>query len=339
VLDGLRVLDLTRLLPGGYCSLLLADLGARVVKVEAPGRGDPLRQLPGGDLYFNLLHGGKRSVALRLNHPAGRGALLQLVRTSDVLLEGFRPGVMERLEIGWESLNRVNPRLVYCAITGYGSAGAMRNRAGHDLNYLARSGALALMPAASGTPVIPGLQVADLAGGMSAAVACLAALLQRERTGAGRRLEVSMTDVMQSWAALPLAAARSGGGGMELTGKLPCYHVYQVKDGYLTVAALEPAFWLNFCRAIGREDLGGRQADPAAVEEVARVLQPGTRAEWMAHFGDGDVCVEPCLEVQEAPVQKAASRAPGLGEHTVEVLTEAGCSLAEIEALLKIEPA
>jgi crotonobetainyl-CoA:carnitine CoA-transferase CaiB-like acyl-CoA transferase len=309
-------------------------MGAQVVKVEEPGRGDPLRGLPGGELYFNLLHGGKRSAALQLNLPAGRNALLQLVKTSDVLLEGFRPGVMERLQIGWEVLSGVNSRLVYCALTGYGSAGALRGRAGHDLNYLARSGALALMPRVDGAPMIPGLQVADLAGGMSALVAILAALVDRHRTGKGRRLEVSMTDVMRSWATIPLAAARTG-QGMELTGRLPCYHVYQVADGFLTVAALEPRFWLNFCRAIGCEDLSTRQADPDAVEEVARVLRPRTRAEWMAHFGDSDVCVEPCLEIADATMPHAGTRPPGLGEHTIEVLTEAGCSRAEIDAVLE----
>ncbi len=348
MLQGIRILDLTRLLPGGYCTLLLADLGADVVKVEAPGHGDPLRGVPGGEVYFDALHRGKRSVALRLRSDAGRRAVERLAAASDVLVEGFRPGVMERFGLGWSRLSAVNARLVYCAITGYGSDGFLRGRAGHDLNYLARAGVLSLMPKAEGTPVIPAVQVADLGGAVTAAFAIAAALLERSRTGRGRRLEVSMTDVVRSWLSLPLAAARAGITGADLTGGWPCYHVYPVRDGFMTVAALETRFWLNFCQAIGREDLGPRQADPAAVREVAAALRPRSRAEWMAHFGDRDVCVEPCLRLEEiigegvpdagplrAEAVAAGSRrsAPSVGQHTREVLSEAGLSPAEIDAV------
>ncbi len=294
------MLDLTQFLPGGYCTRVLADLGADVTKVEVSTRGDPIRSLPAGEAYFEALHHGKRVVQVALKTEAGRDQLIRLVRSADVLLEGFRPGVMDRRRVGWEQLRAVNPRLVYCSITGYGSHGPLHARAGHDVNYLARSGALSVMPRAGGVPVIPGVQVADLGGGMMAAVAVLGALMERERTGTGRRLDVSMTDVAGSWLAMHRAAAVAGLPMLNLVGELPCYHVYRVADGFLSVGALEPLFWRNFCEAIGRQDLVGRQADQTAVSEVAGVLAARTRAEWMAFFGDRDVCVEPCLDLAEA---------------------------------------
>jgi crotonobetainyl-CoA:carnitine CoA-transferase CaiB-like acyl-CoA transferase len=300
LLDGVRVLDLTQFLPGGYCTRLLADMGAEVTKVEASTRGDPIRSLPNGEKYFEALHHGKPVVQLALKTEAGRGRLLQLIETADVLLEGFRPGVMDRRQVGWSQLRAVNPRLIYCSITGYGSRGTLRDRAGHDLNYLARSGALSVMPRVDGVPMIPGVQVADVAGGMMAAIAVLGAVIERQRTGQGRRLDISMTDVAKSWLVLERAAFDAGFPMLNLIGGLPCYHVYRAADGLLTVGALEPNFWRNFCEAIGREDLIARQTDPGAIAEVAGVLKDKTRAEWMAIFGDRDVCVEPVLDLSEA---------------------------------------
>ncbi|TMD12959.1 MAG: CoA transferase [Chloroflexi bacterium] len=337
MLEGVRVLDLSRLLPGGYCSMLLARLKADVIKVEAPGAGDPLRGLPSGAAIFAALHAGKRSVALRLKSETGRAALLRLAEGSDVLLEGFRPGVMDRMGLGFARLSAVNPRLVYCAITGYGSTGPMRERAGHDLNYLARAGLLSLMPPSDSLPSIPAVQVADLAGGTQAALLILGALLERARTGRGRRLEVSMTDVARSWLTAQRAALDAGESGLSLTGELPCYRVYAAADGFISVAALEPRFWEAFCESIGLPELRVRQADPAAAAEVAAVLKTRTRADWMAHFGDRDVCVEPVLSLAEAEAdpQAAAIRrpAPAVGEHTSQVLLEAGLSPQAIEAL------
>ena len=303
-LDGLLVLDLSRLLPGGYCTQLLQAQGATVTKVESPA-GDPIRALPGGAAYFEALHHGKRLVTLDLRSPSGLQSLHSLVVDADVLVEGFRPGVMERMELGYPALAAINPALVYCAITGYGSSGAMAARAGHDLNYLARSGALSLMPLREGAPAIPGLQVADLAGGLQAAFLIAAALTSREKTGRGRRVEVSMTDLIRSWTALPRAARRAGLPGLPLTGELPCYHVYVVADGFLTVAALESDFWAKFCRTIDREDLTERQFDPAAIEAVQATLGEATRAEWMDRFGDQDVCVEPALRLEESVATEA----------------------------------
>jgi crotonobetainyl-CoA:carnitine CoA-transferase CaiB-like acyl-CoA transferase len=299
LLHGVRVLDLSRLLPGGYCTQLLQAQGATVTKIEPPA-GDPIRALPGGEAYFDALHRGKQLLTLDLRTEAGRDALRRRVVDADVLVEGFRPGVMERMELGYAALAAFNPALVYCAITGYGSSGPLARRAGHDLNYLARSGALSMMPVRDGVPTIPGLQVADMAGGLHAAFSIATALVARARTGRGSRVEVSMADLMRSWTALPRAARGAGLAGLPLTGELPCYHVYAVTDGFLTVAALESDFWAAFCHAIDREDLEERQFDPAAIEAVQATLGQATRAEWATRFGDLDVCVEPALTLEES---------------------------------------
>src|SRR6267143_5918993 len=208
LLDGVRVLDLSRQLPGGYCTQLLQAQGAQVTKIEPPA-GDPIRALRGGSAYFEALHRGKQLLTLDLRSEAGRDALRGRVADTDVLVEGFRPGVMERMELGYASLAAINPALVYCAITGYGSGGPMAGRAGHDLNYLARSGALSLMSLREGVPTIPGLQVADMAGGLEAAFSIAAALVGRARSGRGTRVEVSMTDLMRSWTMLPRVARKA----------------------------------------------------------------------------------------------------------------------------------
>jgi crotonobetainyl-CoA:carnitine CoA-transferase CaiB-like acyl-CoA transferase len=297
-LNGLLVLDLSRLLPGGYCTQVLQEQGANVIKLESPA-GDPIRALPGGEAYFEALHRGKQLLTLDLRSQSGRDALRQRVVDADVLVEGFRPGVMERMELGYAALAAINPALVYCAITGYGSDSPLAGRAGHDLNYLARSGALSLMPLRDRVPAIPGLQVADLAGGLQAAFLIAAALTSREKTGRGQRVEVSITGLMRRWTDLPRAARRAGLPGLPLTGELPCYHVYAVADGYLSVAALESDFWAEFCRAIDRPDLQARQFDPGAIEAVQAILRDRSRAEWAARFGDQDVCVEPVLSLEE----------------------------------------
>ncbi|HEX9095198.1 MAG TPA: CoA transferase [Candidatus Dormibacteraeota bacterium] len=297
-LDGVRVLDLSRLLPGGYCTQLLQAEGATVIKIESRA-GDPIRSLPGGAAYFDALHHGKEVLTLDLRSTSGREAFLGRVLDADVLVEGFRPGRMERMKLGYAELAAINPALVYCAITGYGSNGPLARRAGHDLNYLAVSGALSLMPLSNGVPAIPGILVADLAGGLQAAFLIAAALASRAKSGRGRRVEVSMADLMRSWTAMPRAVRRAGLAGLSLTGEVPCYHVYAVADGFLTVAALETPFWTEFCRAIDRDDLRDHQFDPAAIDAVQATLGGASRAEWVARFGERDVCVEPVLSLEE----------------------------------------
>lgn len=299
LLEGVRVLDLSTLLPGGYCTRLLRDGGATVIKIEPPG-GDPIRRLPAGDVYFESLHAGKSCLVLDWGSEPDRSRLLAEVAQSDVLVEGFRPGVMDRAGFGPPDLARINPRLISCSITGFGSSGPGRARPGHDLNYLALSGALALMPRReNGVPLIPGLQIADFAGGLYAAFLIGSALAARERGEPGRHLEVSMTEVIRGWTELARQTKASGLSGAPLTGTAPCYRVYRVVDGFLAVAALEEKFWSGFCEAIGRVDLIPRQYDSTAIPEVEAVLAGRDRAGWMAHFEGRDVCVEPCLELEE----------------------------------------
>ncbi|HWN97786.1 MAG TPA: CaiB/BaiF CoA-transferase family protein, partial [Blastocatellia bacterium] len=270
-LDGIRILDLSRMLPGPYCSMMLGDLGAEVIKVEEPRIGDPTRHtrplVNGQSAAFALVNRNKKSIAIDLKQPDGRDLFLKLASTADCVLEQFRPGVVERLGIGYPAVSEINPRIVYCSLTGFGQDGPHRDRSGHDLNYLALSGVLGLTTDERGKPVIPGVQVADLAGGMIAAFAILAALLARERTGRGQYVDVSMFDVMVSMLPVPAAHHFAGktmpvGGKYVLSGAYPFYSVYETSDQeFMTLGALEPKFWANFCKTVGREDLIPRQFD------------------------------------------------------------------------------
>ena len=365
-LSGITVLDLTRLLPGGFCTLILADLGAEVLKVEEPGRGDYLRAFPPlgktQSALFTALNRGKRSVTINLKSDAGRALLLDLARRADVLVEGFRPGVLARLGLGYETLQAANPRLIVCAISGYGQQGYLRSRVGHDLNYLGYAGALPLFaPRAGGTPIVPGMQIADLGGGaMTAALGILAALLERQRTGAGQYLDIAMTDGVLHWLAAYAAeqwatGAAPGGGRGPLSGGYACYSVYATADGRaLTVAAVESHFWANLCRMIGREGYIGLQYAPWPEQErmfadLDALFASRTMDEWLAFFGDAEVCVGPALTLAEAlelhsgrvftldqpgegPLRQLGGLfgvasplpAPALGEHTDATLTALG---------------
>ena len=317
-LEGVRVLDLSRLLPGGFCSLLLADFGADVLKVEDTGMGDYVRWAPpfyaGADqsaasALFLSLNRGKRSIRIDLKTPEGREVLLRAVRDADVLLESFRPGVLDRLGVGYEVLRQANPGLVYCAITGYGQDGPFRDRAGHDLNYLARVGLLGLTGDADGAPVQAAGQIADLGGGaLMAAFGILAALRERDRTGEGQLVDVSMADGALSWLAMVAARYFADGavprrGGLQLGGSLLCYRPYRCADGWVALGALEPKFWQAWCRGAGREDLLDRQFDPPGSDshtDVEAEFARRTRAEWEAFAAEHDCCLEPVLELDEA---------------------------------------
>jgi crotonobetainyl-CoA:carnitine CoA-transferase CaiB-like acyl-CoA transferase len=317
--DGIRILDLSRLLPGAYCSLLFADLGADVIKVEEPGRGDYARTSrphwgdSGLGAYFLLLNRNKRSLALDLKAEAGKAVFRRLAATADVVLESFRPGVMDRLGLGWEALSALNPRLVYCAISGYGQDGPYRDLVGHDINYMGYAGALSVTGPRDGAPLMPGVQVADIGGGsLPAAFGIAAALWHRQASGRGQLVDVSMTDGVVSWLAAylgPLFATghRPARGEERLNGGWPCYGVYQAADGkYLTLGALEPKFWANLCRTLGRADLVPRQhvtgAEREAVEaELRAVFRTRPRDEWVALLHTTDVCAGPVLELDEVP--------------------------------------
>jgi alpha-methylacyl-CoA racemase len=313
-LDDVRVLDLSRLLPGPFCTLLLADLGADVIKVEDTESGDYLRWVPplAGEYsaMFHPLNRNKRSVALNLKTESGRGAFLRLVDTADVIVESFRPGVMDRLQLGWDMLHQRNPAVILCSISGYGQDGPYRDRAGHDLNYAAIAGVLSVTASAAGDPAMPGVQAGDLGGGaLYAAVAILAALHQRTRTGQGQHCDVAMLDGLVSWMA-PHAALYFAGAGvpgpntLTLNGRYPCYRIYACQDGHMALGALEPKFWRAFVEAVGLPhlaDAGFSDGDEArsAAAEIEDVLRQRTRAEWVATFAGLDVCCEPLLGIDE----------------------------------------
>jgi crotonobetainyl-CoA:carnitine CoA-transferase CaiB-like acyl-CoA transferase len=374
-LEGIRILDLSRMLPGPYCSMMLADLGAEVIKIEEPNTGDPTRRSPpiidGQSAPFAQVNRNKKSIALDLKKPEGRDIFLKLASTADCVLEQFRPGVVDRLGINYATVAEVNSRIVYCSLTGFGQDGPHRERSGHDLNYLALSGVLGLTTDDRGKPVIPGVQVADLAGGMIAGFAILAALLARDKTGRGQYVDVSMFDVMLSMLPIPAAHHFAGktipvGGKYVLSGAYPFYNVYQTSDGkFMTLGALEPKFWANFCTKIGRDDLIARQFDAgedreSLFDELRKVFKSRSQSEWIEVMRDADCCCEPVLSMAEAfehaqtrareMIRKGpsiteqlgssyklsdtppgeTSRAPALGEHTAELLAAAGISNDEV---------
>jgi alpha-methylacyl-CoA racemase len=320
-LSDVRVLDLTRLLPGGFCSLLLADLGADVVKVEDTGMGDYIRWAPPyyGDesnqalgtrsaLYL-ALNRGKRSIRLDLKQEAGRDALLRLVGSYDVVIEGFRPGVLDRLGCGYEAMRSANPRIVYCAITGYGQTGPHTARAGHDMNYLGLIGLLGLTGERDGRPIQSAGQIADLGGGgLMAAIGVLAALRERERSGEGQLVDISMADGALSWLAMTAAAYLCDGrvperGAEQLTGGFVCYCPYEASDGWVSCGALEPKFWQRLCENTGHPELVSKQFERTgseAWEQVAEVFRSKTRDEWRAFNDEHDAMIEPVLGLDEA---------------------------------------
>jgi len=317
-LEGLIVLDLSRLLPGGFCSLLLADFGADVIKVEDTGMGDYIRWAPPyyegaqestRSALFLSLNRGKRSIRVNLKSELGQEVLLRLVRDADVLLESFRPGVLDRLGVGYERLRRENPGLVYCAITGYGQDGPHRNRSGHDMNYLGLNGLLGLTGDREGPPVQAAGQIADLGGGaLMAAVGILVALRERERSGQGQLVDCSMFDGALSWLAMLAAEMFAGGhaprrGDIGLAGRYNCYRPYACADGYVTLGALEPKFWQAWCKGVQRPDLLAHAFDSPGSEShaaVTDIFRQRTREQWRGFASEYDCCLEPVLGLDEA---------------------------------------
>jgi len=315
-LTGMKILDLSRLLPGPYCSLMLGDLGADVLKIEDPKLGDYMRwwgpRVNKQSAFFLMVNRNKKSMKLNLKTDWGRDIFFRLVRQHDVLLEGFRPGVMERLGLGYEALKEENPGLIYCAITGYGHTGPYRDRAGHDLNYLSLAGVLGTIGPKGGPPVIPGVQIADIGGGaMLAALGILAAYIARQETGKGQFIDVSMLDGSFAWLTVPLGKTLADGedpkpGDSFLTGRYACYRIYETKDGrYMGLGALEPQFWEAFCKLVNREDLVGYQfaegeKQTHLISEVSGIFKEKTRQEWIGFLKDTDCCCEPVNSVSEA---------------------------------------
>ena len=313
-LQGITVLDLSRLLPGPFCSQMLADFGAEVIKVEDTGRGDYLRDFPPklgkhSSLYYSV-NRNKKSIKLDLKQPEGKEAFRRLVATSDVVLEGFRPGVMDKLGLGYEELKKVNPRIIYCAITGYGLSGPYKFAAGHDVNYLNYAGISSLFGEKDGKPAMGDIQIADIGGGAQMGViSILLALQARQHTGRGQLCDVAMMDGVVSW--LPFVLGRlavgeeaSRGTGL-LAGGYACYQVYPTKDGrYVSLGALEDKFWAAFCTRLGKEDFIPIQMDlprqQEMIEEINAILSQKTQAEWVEFFAQDDICFSPVCTMKEA---------------------------------------
>ena len=380
-LSGIRILDLSRLLPGAYASQMMADFGADVIKVEEPESGDYGRFMPphgpdGMSLYFTAINRNKRSITLNLKKEEGRDVFLRLVRDADVVLESFRPGVMDRLGLGYEQLKAVQPGIIYCAISGYGQDGPYRLRAGHDLNYAGYAGLLHYNRGVQGEPAMPPTQLADLAGGSyMAVIGILTAVVGRAQTGEGRKIDVSMTEGVMSLLPLVATAYLNTGkaprpGHSRLDGGLPCYNIYEAKDGkYVTLAALEPKFWHTFCTHIGHLELlpfhtpVGPGEREEAIEVLRAIFKTKTRDEWVTELAEIDACVGPVYDIDEAlNDQHAQARGvtvtngsaeepfsalrsfprisgvegeqryapPEMGEQTEELLREAGYSDEEI---------
>ncbi len=316
MLEGYRLLDLSSRLPGPLCSLILSDLGMEVIRVEPPEhlhKGDLFREIPERETpYFPMLNRGKKSVTLNLKSHKGVDVFYKMVENADVVLEGFRPGVVQRLGIGWEQLRAVNPGLIMASISGYGQGGAYRGKAGHDLNYIAGTGILWLnAPRGGGVPVLPPVQIGDIGGGSyPAAIGILAALINRRRTGRGCWLDISMLDGSLFWMGMALF---DWGIGKQISRGIPPiargavnYNVYETKDGeYLALGALEENFWGQFCKAVGKPEWGKiygdekAMCDPALINELRALFLTKTRTEWMEIFKDWDTCLSPVCRLDE----------------------------------------
>jgi len=365
ILDGVKVLDLTRLLPGPYCTWILSRLGADVIKIEAPNDEDYSRFTP----LFNLINNNKKSITLNLKKDDGKKIFLDLVSKSDVVVEGFRPGVMNKLGVGYDELKKYNDSIILCSISGYGQDGPYKDFPGHDINYISISGLLGINKA-FGLPVIPGITIADLSGGFFGALSIISSLYNRERFGRGIHIDVSMTDVVTQFFVIVFE------GNLNqtlLTGEIPFYNIYKTKDDkFISLGAIEEKFWRNFCLAIGREDFIDRQYDKSIINDIKEIFSKKTRNEWMEFFKQNENMITPVYfpdEVyydpqikyrgvfnkensilnfpvkfsdNEKTLQKVSdkdilNKGPEKGENTKEILMDIGYGEKDIETLKKRE--
>ena len=313
-LEGIRILDLSRLLPGPYCTMLLADFGAEVIKIEEPGRGDYARSFPPflKDFgYWHLqLNRNKKSVVLDLKSDTGREAFLELAKTADVVVESYRPGVLKKLGIDYETVSKINPKIIYCALTGYGKNGPLAKQADHDIGYVSLAGITNMSGDAGGKPAIPGVLMADMNSAMAAGMSILIALRHAQMTGQGQEIDISLYNVAMTL--MPGAASLYFGSGFVaergnnwLTGMYANYNIYKTKDNrYVSVGCLEKKFWTNLCTALQRADLidliDDEENHPYLKEQLALEFEKRTMTEWEAYLKGKDTCVTPVLNFAEA---------------------------------------
>ncbi|MDY6821432.1 MAG: CaiB/BaiF CoA-transferase family protein [Deferribacterota bacterium] len=311
-LEGIKILDLGRLLPFEYTTVILGDLGADILKIEEPGRGDYMRDMPPKNkkenIIFLMLNRNKKSMTLDLKKEKGKEIFLDLVKKYDVVFEGFRPKVMEKLGLGYERLKEVNPKLIYCAATGYGQYGSYSKKPGHDINYISIAGILG--KTGLDKPVIPGIPIADMTIGVYSALSILAAIIARGKSGEGQYIDISMTDCMLSYNIVNIASYLVESKNMpilDLRGGLPNYNVYETKDGkYISMGNLEYKFWKNFCETVGRKDLIEEYASNIIEEkkenlreEIQKIFKEKNRDEWIELFEGVDTCITPVYSIQE----------------------------------------
>lgn len=313
-LTGIRVLDMSRLLPGPYCTMLLADFGAEVIKIEEPGKGDYSRSFPPflKDFgYWHLqLNRNKQSVVLNLKSEEGKKIFLELVKTADVVVESYRPGVLKKLGVDYEAAAKVNPKIIYCSLSGYGSKGPLAHKADHDLGYLSLAGVTAMSGEADGAPAIPGVLMADMNAALSAGMSIMIALRHAALTGQGQEIDISLFNVAMNL--MPGAASLFFGSGFVaergnnwLTGAYANYNIYATADGrYVSVGCLEKKFWRNLCMGLGKEEIIDMIDDesnhPYLKEQLAAAFKQKTMREWEEFFADKDACVTPVLNFKEA---------------------------------------
>jgi len=380
-LDGLHVLDLSRLLPGPLCTMILGDLGADVVKVEQPEIGDYARFAPPliGDTgsAFLMLNRNKRSITLNLKNAEAKEILHKLATKADVFVESYQPGVAERLGVGYPAIRKVNEHIIYCSISGYGQTGPYRDLVGHDLNYAAYSGAIGATGLKGGPPVIPAIQISDIQSAIYAAVAITAALYRREKTGEAEFIDVSLMDTAVASMIMPLsfhfAGASTERGESFLSGGAPFYNVYETKDRrFISIASLEPKFWVELCNALGVEEYQDQQIVSAQVSQqiradLAEKFREKKRDEWVKILNEREIPCAPVYDVSEVPADPQVrarkmifemeteafgklnqlatpirishnplivrSGPPKLGQHTLEILRGLGYSTKDVERL------